>query len=260
MKRPAAPVHDPVTRLRGLVFDVDGTLADTEEVHRQAFNEAFRAHGLGWDWDRATYTRLLEVSGGKERLRHHIETSADPLGSSAPSALEATIAALHASKTAAYERMVREGALQLRPGVADLIESASRAGLHLAIATTTTPANIEALLALTLGSGWRSFFGVVEDASTAPLKKPHPQVYLQALARLALQGSECVAFEDSENGLRAARAAGIATVVTPTAFTADQDFSAAVTVLPDLAGLSFDELLDWHARALQGSIRSHNNA
>jgi HAD superfamily hydrolase (TIGR01509 family) len=260
MKHRAAGVHDPVTRLRGLVFDVDGTLADTEELHRQAFNEAFRTHGLGWDWDRTTYTRLLEVSGGKERLRHHIESSADPLGALGPAALAETIAELHASKTTAYERRVREGALQLRPGVADLVDTASRAGLRLAIATTTTPANIEALLAGTLGGGWRAYFSVVEDASTAPLKKPHPQVYLQALARLELHGGECVAFEDSENGLRAARAAGVATVVTPTAFTAGQDFRAAAAVLPDLAGLSFDELLGWHASALRGSISTHNKA
>jgi hypothetical protein len=142
---------------------------------------------------------------------------------------------------------------------ADLIEAAGSAGLALAIATTTTPANIDALLGGTLGSGWRSLFAVVEDASTAPIKKPHPQVYVQALAGLGLDATECLAFEDSDNGLRAARGAGIATIITPTAFTEGQDFSKAARVLPDLATLTIDELLCWHANAVRGSIGTHNN-
>jgi len=260
MNRNRMPARDPTPRLSALVFDVDGTLADTEEAHRQAFNAAFHARGLAWHWDLETYTQLLEVSGGKERLRHHVTVSRDPLGTQDAATQEAEIAAIHAAKTAAYERLVREGGLQLRPGVADLIETAGRAGLALAIATTTTPANIDALLAGTLGADWRRLFAVVEDASTAPLKKPHPQVYLQTLAGLNLGGNECLAFEDSANGLRAARSAGIATILTPTAFTAGQDFSEAARVLQDLATLTLDELLCWHTNSLDGSIGIHNNS
>lgn len=255
--RPAAATRTP--RLTALVFDVDGTLADTEEAHREAFNAAFRVRGLAWDWDRATYTRLLEVSGGKERLRHHIGSSGDALALADADTRDAEIAAIHIAKTAAYERMVREGGLALRPGVADLIDTASRAGITLAIATTTTPVNIDALLAGTLGSGWRHLFAVVEDASTAPLKKPHPQVYQQAVARLGVDAADCVAFEDSRNGLRAAHTAGIPTVITPTAYTKGQDFSEAVRVLPDLAGLALDDLICWHADAVRGSICRHKN-
>jgi len=259
MNRKSVSTRDTAPQLRGLVFDVDGTLADTEEAHRQAFNKAFRGQGLGWDWDRGTYTRLLAISGGKERLRHHIACSRDALGDLDAVALDATISALHAAKTTAYEFLVREGRLALRPGVPDLIEAAGSAGLQLAIATTTTPANIDALLGCTLGSSWRGLFAVVEDASTAPLKKPHPQVYVQALAGLGLAAAECLAFEDSENGLRAARGAGIATIITPTTFTEGQDFSEAARVLPDLATLTIDELLCWHANAVRGSIGTHNN-
>lgn len=260
MNRNKMPARDPMPRLRALVFDVDGTLADTEEAHRQAFNAAFGARGLDWHWDPATYTQLLEVSGGKERLRHHIVVSGDPLGTQDSATQDAEIAALHAAKTAAYERLAREGGLQLRPGVTDLIEAAGRAGLVLAIATTTTPVNIDALLSGTLGAAWRRLFAVVEDASTAPLKKPHPQVYLQTLAGLGLGSSECLAFEDSANGLRAARSAGIATIITPTAFTEGQDFSEATRVLQDLATLTLDELLCWHANSLHSRIGTHNNA
>lgn len=259
MPRSRPPVPARPSCLKALVFDVDGTLADTEEAHREAFNAAFRARGLGWNWDRDTYTRLLEVSGGKERLRHHITTSGDTLARADAATQDAEIAAIHIAKTAVYERIVREGGLPLRPGVADLIDTAGRAGVALAIATTTTPVNIDALLAGTLGRLWRRLFAVVEDASTAPLKKPHPQVYQQAVARLGVDTADCIAFEDSRNGLLAASAAGIATIITPTAYTAGQDFREAARVLQDLSALSLDDLICWHMDAVRGSMVAHNN-
>lgn len=259
MRAARVTAKDAAPRLMALVFDVDGTLADTEEAHRLAFNAAFRARGLAWDWDRATYTRLLEVSGGKERLRHHIDTSSDALAGADDATQTAEIAAIHAAKTAAYESMVREGGLPLRPGVADLIDTAGRAGLTLAIATTTTPVNIDALLGGTLGSDWQRHFAVIEDASTAPLKKPHPQVYRQAVAGLGRDPAECLAFEDSRNGLLAAHTAGIPTVITPTAYTECQDFSEAVRILQDLSSLALDDLICWHADAVRGSMCRHNN-
>jgi HAD superfamily hydrolase (TIGR01509 family) len=158
-----------------------------------------------------------------------------------------TIARLHEIKTAAYEAMVNDGAVSLRPGVLHLIDAAGQAGLHLAIATTTSPVNIAALLRGAIGTDWRQFFGIVEDASTAAVKKPHPQVYLQTLQRLQLPAGQCLAFEDSSNGLRAATGAGLATVITPTQFTADHDFSAALKVLPNLQGVTVADLQAWHA-------------
>jgi HAD superfamily hydrolase (TIGR01509 family) len=144
--------------------------------------------------------------------------------------------------------MVNDGAVSLRPGVLHLIDAASQAGLHLAIATTTSPVNIAALLRGAIGPDWRQFFGIVEDASTAAIKKPHPQVYLQTLHRLQLPAADCLAFEDSANGLRAARGAGLATVITPTGFTADHDFSGALKVLPNLQGVTVADLHAWHAK------------
>lgn len=239
-----------MSALQALIFDVDGTLADTEELHRQAFNEAFAEEGLEWHWSPALYTRLLETSGGKERIRDFWQRMQPGVRALDGLALEATLERLHALKTAAYERCVRQGGLALRPGVQALIEAAGRAGLVLAIATTTSPVNIAALLRQTLGPDWRLRFAVIEDASTAPLKKPHPQVYLQTLARLGLPASACLAFEDSANGLAAARGAGLATVITPTAFTARHDFGGALRVLESLQGLTPERLRDWHARTL----------
>jgi beta-phosphoglucomutase-like phosphatase (HAD superfamily) len=211
-----------------LIFDVDGTLADTEEAHRLAFNAAFRELGLPWHWDRLLYTRLLAVAGGKERLRHFAR-SADP---ALP--IEPCIERLHACKTRHYERLAGAGHLPLRPGVLRLLKQARAARLPLAIATTTTPANLDALLRAPLGDGWRDWFAAVGDGATPGPKKPAPGVYVAVLKMLGVDGAACLAFEDSHTGLRAARAAGIPTVVTPTAYTAGHDFSGALMVLDDL--------------------------
>jgi len=233
--------------LQALIFDVDGTLADTEAAHRAAFNQAFDQEGLDWHWDEALYTRLLDVSGGKERLMHYWTQRHPEVRDVDGAGVRDTIARLHELKTAAYEAMVNDGAVSLRPGVLHLIDAASQAGLQLAIATTTSPVNIAALLRGAIGSDWRQFFGIVEDASTAAIKKPHPQVYLQTLQRLQQPAGQCLAFEDSANGLRAAIGAGLATVITPTQFTADHDFSGALKVLPNLQGVTVADLQAWHA-------------
>lgn len=234
--------------LQALIFDVDGTLADTESAHRAAFNQAFSELGMDWSWDEALYTELLDISGGKERILHYwhrVQPDLLDIGSG----VQDTINRLHALKTAAYERAVQDGAVLLRPGVLRLIDAASQAKLRLAIATTTSPVNIAALLRRAIGPDWKQYFMVIEDASTAPLKKPHPQVYLQTLGRLGVPAAACLAFEDSSNGLKAARAAGLATLVTPNGFTAHHDFSGALGILPDLQGVTLARLRDWHAGA-----------
>jgi HAD superfamily hydrolase (TIGR01509 family) len=240
--------------LRAFVFDVDGTLADTERTHLAAFNHAFAAFGLDWHWDEALYTELLEISGGKERILHYWRSTRADVLDVTGSAVAETVQRLHDLKTAAYEAMVNDGAVTLRPGVLHLIDQAQRRGIALAIATTTSPVNVAALLRRAIGPQWRLDFAVVADASTAPVKKPHPQVYLQVLERMAMPAAACLAFEDSGNGLRAATAAGIPTVITPTAFTQDHDFSGALQVLPDLTRARVAVLRDWHAAAVAGAM------
>jgi beta-phosphoglucomutase-like phosphatase (HAD superfamily) len=235
--------------LQALIFDVDGTLADTESAHRAAFNQAFAEVGRDWFWDEALYTRLLEISGGKERMLHYWRELQPDLKDINSAGVQDTVERMHAIKTAAYERAVQDGAVQLRPGVLRLIESANQEGLRLAIATTTSPVNIGALLRSAIGPDWSYYFMVIEDASTAPRKKPHPQVYLQTLKRLQLPATGCLAFEDSANGLKAATGAGLATLVTPNSFTAHHDFTAALRVLPSLQGVTVAQLRVWHAEA-----------
>lgn len=237
--------------LRALVFDVDGTLADTERFHLQAFNEAFAGEGLDWRWDPTTYTRLLEISGGKERMLAYWQEVRGATVDIEGNAMRDLLDRVHRAKTAIYEAMVNGGLVQLRPGVLQLLEEAQRSGLALAIATTTSPVNVAALLRRAFGPHWRLHFPVVCDASTAPRKKPHPQVYLQALQSLKLPPEACIAFEDSANGLRSALAAGLGVVITPTRFTAHQDFSGALRVLYDLSGVRVDDVLAWHDERLQ---------
>ena len=233
--------------LQALIFDVDGTLADTESAHLAAFNHAFAEMGMDWVWDETLYTGLLDISGGKERILHYWKSRNPGMLEVDAMALSDTVDRLHELKTAAYEAAVNGGAVSLRPGVLKLMDEALAQGLQLAIATTTSPVNIAALLRRAIGPDWRLNFTAIGDASTAPIKKPHPQVYLQMLAALRLPPAACLALEDSSNGLRAATAAGLATIITPTTYTVHHDFSKALRVVPDLSQVNLARLRQWHA-------------
>lgn len=227
--------------LEAIIFDVDGTLADTEEIHRRAFNRAFADSGLAWQWDVALYRELLGVTGGRERITHYAIDN-DP-GFAAQPGLESRVAEVHRRKTNHYVAQINSGEVSLRPGVRDLIEQAEAAGLKLAIATTTSPANIDALCRINLGADWRRRFAVVEDARTAPTKKPDPMAYHQAIERLGCAADRCLAIEDSANGLQAALAAGIATIISQNRYTDHHAFDGALAVYDDLGDVTLDTLI-----------------
>lgn len=233
--------------LKAVIFDVDGTLADTEEAHRQAFNAAFREFGLPWYWDAALYRQLLAITGGRERIAHYCK-QADPARLAESRAAE-FIARLHAHKTRLYEEMVRGGQVFARPGVVRLIGELRAAGVRLAIATTTSRANVEVLLSTTLGVLPPLSFEVMGCGEEAQAKKPAPDVYLWVLEQLDLPAADCLAIEDSKNGVLAARGAGVPVLVTESSWTQGEDFSGAIAVLPDLADVTVATLSQLHEEA-----------
>jgi len=219
-------------RGRALIFDVDGTIAETEELHRQAFNETFLRAGMDWHWGTTVYKDLLRVAGGKERIGafDHMRKSQHPL-------TDSDIAGLHRIKTGCFADLLAKQGCPLRPGVQALISAAMARGQQLAIATTTSRENVDALLTAALGNGWSEIFEVVVAGDEVSRKKPAPDVYLEALSRLRLAGPDCLAIEDSANGLVAAVHAEIPVLITRSLYFQDDDFTEALLVLDDLTEL-----------------------
>jgi HAD superfamily hydrolase (TIGR01509 family) len=219
--------------LQALIFDVDGTLADTErDGHRVAFNQAFAAAGLGWNWSVDLYGELLTIAGGKERIKAYVDQYRPDF--EPPEELHTWIAGLHKAKTAYYRQLVVEGKIPLRVGVQRLIEAARSQGMRLAIATTSSPENVTALLETNVSPESPAWFEVIAAGDIVPHKKPAPDIYEYVLEKMDLQPESCLAIEDSFQGLEAATRAGIRTVITFNDYTQNDNFSGAALVLDHL--------------------------
>lgn len=215
-----------------ILFDVDGTLADTErDGHRVAFNQAFREFQLDWEWDVDLYGVLLQTTGGKERIRFYIENYAPSLLDK--NDLDEWIAQIHKTKTKYFLSLLKKGRIPLRPGVEQLLDELRRNNIKIAIATTTTYENVSTLLQCTLGDNAIEWFDAIGAGDTVLKKKPAPDIYQWVLSRLNLPAKACIAIEDSENGLRSATAAGIKTIITISEYTREQDFSGASLILEE---------------------------
>ncbi|MEE9445388.1 MAG: HAD family hydrolase [Cocleimonas sp.] len=219
-----------MSKLEALIFDVDGTLADTErDGHRVAFNQAFEEAGLDWDWTVDLYGELLQVTGGKERIRLYVEQFLT--GFELDEDIVEFAARLHKRKTHFYLELLESGAIPLRSGVKRLINEAREAGLRLAISTTTTPANVTSLLSATLGKASLDWFEVIAAGDIVPAKKPAPDIYTWAMNEMNIKPENCLAFEDSLNGVKSSLGADLKTVITVNGYTKEDDFSGAALVL-----------------------------
>ena len=215
-------------KLEALIFDVDGTLAETEELHRQSFNMTFQQYKLGWHWDPELYAKLLQTTGGKERITRYVSDfrpEEDEVLQKLPM--------LHKTKTRSYLDLLNKGALKLRPGIERLVDEARDRDVKLAIATTSTPINVKALLRSTLGEDSINWFAI-SAGDVVTRKKPHPAVYFEALETLGVGPRHAIAFEDSYNGLHAARSAGLRVVATPSLYLVHEDLAGAEAVVSNL--------------------------
>ena len=220
-------------KLAAVLWDVDGTLAETErDGHLVAMNAAFGEIDIPWRWNEQRYGELLRVAGGFERLLFDMESQ--PLAPTATDGRRVLAQRIHALKNQRYKELVASGALPLRPGVRELFDECSAAGVRMAIVTTTSRGNVDALLSAQVGADWGARFAAVVCAEDAPVKKPDPQAYRLVLERLQLRAEQTVAIEDSAMGLAAATAAGIPVVITRSRYFPDDPVPGALAVGPSL--------------------------
>ncbi len=235
--------------IRALLWDVDGTLAETErDGHRVAFNQAFAELGVPWRWSEQRYGELLRVSGGRERLLYDMDSQPDAPASQA--GREQLAVRIHRCKNVHYARIVEEGRLQLRPGVAALLDDCHRADVALGIVTTTGRGNVAALLRRQLGPDWTARFRILVCAEDAPRKKPDPQAYERALHALEMDAARVVTVEDAPAGVAAARAAGVAALLTPSFYFPQPPLEGVLASGPSLA-----QAAGWAPRAADGAER-----
>ncbi len=209
--------------LRALIFDVDGTLAETEEIHRQAFNQTFLNKGLSWKWSEEKYKELLKISGGLERLSAY-KLEVEQKNSSISSEL---LSEIHETKTKKFAELVKKKKNLLRPGIKALIEAAKAKGILVAAATATSMPNLEVLCQSSWGLPAREVFYTTATGNEVIKKKPAPDIFLLALERLRISASSALALEDSRNGLLSAKSAGLTTIVCPSKYTLFENFNEA---------------------------------
>jgi beta-phosphoglucomutase-like phosphatase (HAD superfamily) len=205
---------------------------DTEELHRQSFNQAFLDFELRWNWSPDVYTQLLAVSGGPDRIRAYIARMSPSAAEKAR--LQSIVHLIHREKTRIYGEIVGSNVVRLRAGVARLIGEARQAGLKIGIAATSASTNVQSLVSTLFGPDSYTTIGPIVCVDEVNRPKPAPDLYEMLLKMLGLPAAACVAFEDSANGLAAAKAAGLFTIVTPTRWTQMQDLSAADVLIPSL--------------------------
>lgn len=210
--------------MNGLLFGSIGSLVETSENQREAFNRAFREHGLDWQWDRDDYRNRLVASGGRHRIAEYAKERGESVDA----------AAIHQTKSRIFQQALREGEMQLRDGVMDVIEFARENDIRLGLVTTTSRENVDSMLEAVARSIPADTFEVIVDATLVQETKPDGECYRIALRGLGLQADECLAIEDNVDGVRAAKEVGISCIAFPGQNTVDHDYEVADIVTDNL--------------------------
>jgi HAD superfamily hydrolase (TIGR01509 family) len=226
-----------MAQLKAVIFGAIGVIAETSDLQRQSFNAAFAEAGLDWAWDAETYRALLSINGGQARLRGFRD--ADPARAGVSDALIATV---HERKTAHYARIIESGGLTPRAGVVALMAACKAAGVVTALCTSTSRANVDAIADGLAGQLDFADFASITTIDKIAAVKPAPDAYLHCLDALGVTADDVIAIEDTPVSMTSARAAGIRVIATPGAMTADQDFSDAALVVPDLNAVTLSTI------------------
>ena len=226
-------LNEMTPELEAILWDMDGVLADTErDGHRPAFNQAFEESNLNTVWDVDRYGKLLEIGGGKERMTAHWNEVGWPEAISTDQQADMVLK-LHLRKTDIFMDMINQGTIPLRPGVLRLIDDAIAANIRLAVCSTSNVLAVTNLVRTLMGPDRATHFTIFAG-DMVKKKKPAPDVYNMAIDEMGLDKSKCVIVEDSHIGLGAAKAAGIACIVTKSYYTCNEDFTGASMIVDEL--------------------------
>ena len=218
--------------LSAVFFDVDGTIAETENFHRKAFNDAFKEFNLDWFWDEAIYKELINIGGGKERIIYHIKRAWPEMLTYKN--LTKYVDSIHKAKNEIYEDYLAESKIKTRPGIMRLIDELKQKSIKIGLVSSTSEVNLINLFEKGLKINHKEIFDIVAHGDCTQNKKPSPEIYEWALEKLRLPAQACVAIEDSPRGLDAARKVNINTIVTPSILTLDEEFKGARLIISDL--------------------------
>jgi HAD superfamily hydrolase (TIGR01509 family) len=200
--------------MSAILFGSIGTIVDTSELQRQAFNQAFKSHGLDWCWNREEYLTMLEKSGGQKRIAEYADSIRQAVNAEA----------IHRSKSKFFQKILAESEVSPRPDVVEIIQNAKRKDLKLALVTTTSQENIASLIEALSPSIRADDFDLIVDTSHVERPKPDKAAYAFALERLSEKPEDCIAIEDNLGGVEAAISAGLDCVAFPGENTAHHDF------------------------------------
>lgn len=232
IERDVALGEQSTVELRAILIDMEGAIVESEEMHRRAFNAAFREFGMPWHWDYAIYRELLSIAGGLERLKHYITRTAPDI-LKRPDGFS-FLSSMHKAKNIAYDQLVEREGVSPRPGVQRLLAQAYEDGIKMAVVTSATLGTVQTVIRKALGDDARQWFEVIADGGKVPEKKPAPDIYIWAMEEMGVSASGCLSFEDTPRGVKGSRAVGLPSVATVSSYTRDEDFDGALAVISDL--------------------------